>query len=266
MYLELTITVDPTSNLQAPQNCTVTYSGVGASYIDLNPENNLLTRTALYVLRCHSQRGFPSQTTVHIANPIPLGRGLGSSGAAVVAGVLLGNVVGQLNLPKPRLLDFCLMVERHPDNVAAALYGGFVGTYLNDLDPIDMARKEVPLSEVLPEPAGGVDTGLVPPIPPVGIGHFRRFKWAPEIKALAIIPDFEVSTAKAREVLPKLYSRQDMVWQHCLLCECELTRRSRYSTFNASPCSPLPSLTRPQIQTSSSAQCKTRSTNLIGKA
>jgi homoserine kinase len=211
MYLELTITIDPTSSLQAPQNCTVTYSGVGASDIDLNPENNLLTRTALYVLRCHSQRGFPSQTTVHIANPIPLGRGLGSSGAAVVAGVLLGNVVGQLNLPKPRLLDFCLMVERHPDNVAAALYGGFVGTYLNDLDPIDMARKEVPLSEVLPEPAGGVDTGLVPPIPPVGIGHFRRFKWAPEIKALAIIPDFEVSTAKAREVLPKMYSRQDMV-------------------------------------------------------
>lgn len=103
------------------------------------------------------------------------------------------------------------MIERHPDNVAAALYGGFVGTYLNELDPADMARKEIPLSEVLPAPAGGVDTGLKPPEPPVGIGHFRRFGWAKEIKAIAIIPDFEVSTAKARECLPTTYTRQDMV-------------------------------------------------------
>ena len=223
MYLELNIAIDSSSTVKAPLNCTVTYEGVGVEDIDLNPENNLLTRTALYVLRCHGQRGFPPQTTVNINNPIPLGRGLGSSGAAVVAGVLLGNVAGQLHLEKPRLLDFCLMVERHPDNVAAALYGGFVGTYLNDLDPEDAARKEVPLSEVLPAPAGGEDTGLVPPIPPVGIGHFRRFQWAKEIKALAIIPDFEVSTAKAREVLPKMYSRQDMVCRHRQGCPISLS-------------------------------------------
>ncbi|KAL2401401.1 Homoserine kinase [Exophiala dermatitidis] len=214
MYLELRVSVD--SNQPAdpsiPLNCTVSYTGVGEEEIDLNPANNLLTRTALYVLRCHDQHDFPAQTHVHIHNPIPLGRGLGSSGAAVVAGVLLGNVVGNLQLSKRRLLDFCLMVERHPDNVAAALYGGFVGTYLNELDPADMARKEVPLSEVLPQPAGGVDTGLTPPIPPENIGHYRRFNWAKEIKALAIIPDFEVSTAKAREVLPKTYSRQDMIF------------------------------------------------------
>ena len=213
MYLELEVSIDSSqpADPSIPLNCTVTYTGVGESSIDLDPSNNLLTRTALYVLRCHDQQAFPSQTHVHIHNPIPLGRGLGSSGAAVVAGVLLGNVVGNLNLPRPRLLDFSLMVERHPDNVAAALYGGFVGTYLNDLDPVDMARKEVPLSEVLPQPAGGVDTGIRPPIPPLDIGHYRRFQWAKEIKAVAIIPDFEVSTARAREVLPKTYSRQDMV-------------------------------------------------------
>jgi len=212
MYLEIRVTVkDSPPSDSIPLNCTVSYTGVGASSVDLSPDNNLVTRTALYVLRCHDQHAFPPQTQVHINNPIPLGRGLGSSGAAVVAGVLVGNVVGKLNLPKPRLLDFCLMVERHPDNVAAALYGGFVGTYLNELDPEDMARKEVPLSEVLPQPAGGEDTGLRPPIPPRDIGHYRRFNWAKEIKAVAIIPDFEVSTAKAREVLPKTYSRQDMV-------------------------------------------------------
>lgn len=212
MYLEIHVTIKSDSQPDPSSlNCTVAYTGVGAEDIDLNPSNNLLTRTALYVLRCHNQRTFPVGTHVHIHNPIPLGRGLGSSGAAVVGGVMLGNVCGKLDLDKPRLLDFALMVERHPDNVAAALYGGFVGTYLNELNPEDMARKEVPLAEVLPQPAGGEDTGLVPPIPPNGIGHFRRFDWAKEIKALAIIPDFEVSTAKAREVLPTSYSRKDMV-------------------------------------------------------
>ena len=40
----------------------------------------------------------------------------------------------------------------------------------NELDPLDMARKEIPLSEVLPQPAGGLDTGLKPPSPPLNIG------------------------------------------------------------------------------------------------
>jgi homoserine kinase len=109
------------------------------------------------------------------------------------------------------MLDFCLMIERHPDNVAAALFGGFVGSYLKDLDPEDMKRKEIPLSEVLPAPAGGVDTGLTPPIPPINIGQHIKFNWAPEIKCIAIIPDFEVSTAKARSVLPTEFPKADVI-------------------------------------------------------
>lgn len=194
-------------------NCSISYeSPSGNEGVPLDPENNLITRTALYVLRCNGQRVFPQKTHVHIMNPIPLGRGLGSSGAAVVAGVVLGNEVGKLGLDKARMLDYCLMIERHPDNVAAALYGGFVGTYLNELDPDDMSRKEIPLSEVLPEPAGGVDTGLTPPEPPRNIGHYERFELAPELRFIAIIPDFEVSTADARSVLPASYSRKDVVF------------------------------------------------------
>jgi homoserine kinase len=222
MYLELRVTITKSASSPSQQpdtpslNCSITYTGVSPTSIDLLPSSNLLTRSSLYLLRCHGLHGFPHPTSIHIHNPIPLGRGLGSSGAAVVAGILLGNLAltshsPHLSLDKPRLLDYCLMIERHPDNVAAALYGGFVGTYLNELDPVDMARKEIPLSEVLPAPAGGVDTGLKPPEPPVGIGHFRRFRWAREIRAVAVIPDFEVSTARAREVLPGSYTRQDMV-------------------------------------------------------
>ncbi|KAH0535950.1 Trihydroxynaphthalene reductase [Glutinoglossum americanum] len=213
IWLELQVIVDTSKpRSDAPLNCVITYEGEGAKEVPLIPDHNLITRTALYVLKCHGQRVFPVETRVHIINPIPLGRGLGSSGAAVVSGVILANEVGNLGLSKARMLDYCLMIERHPDNVAAALYGGFVGTYLNELDPADTERKEIPLSEVLPEPAGGLDTGLKPPEPPHGIGHYKKFKWAPEIKAITIIPRFEVSTATAREVLPTMYSRKDMVF------------------------------------------------------
>jgi homoserine kinase len=213
IYLELQVSVTQkeAAKPQPHLNCSITYEGLGAEDVPLIPDQNLITQSALYVLRCHGQHEFPPGTKVHIINPIPLGRGLGSSGAAVVAGIILGNVVGGFNMPKERILDYCLMIERHPDNVAAALYGGFIGTYLRELDPQDMARVEIPLSEVLPAPAGGVDTGLRPPVPPEGIGHYIKFRWAPEVKAIAIIPDFEVKTHLARSVLPIQYSRPDVV-------------------------------------------------------
>jgi homoserine kinase len=78
-----------------------------------------------------------------------------------------------------------------------------------------VARVEIPLSEVLPAPAGGVDTGAKPPEPPHGIGHHIKFRWAPEIKAVAIIPDFEVPTHQARAVLPAEYPRSDVVSLPC---------------------------------------------------
>lgn len=212
MYLEVQLTITKQESSTHSLNCRITYEGVNAESVPLVAEDNLITRTAVYVLRCHGVRAFPPETHVHVKNPIPLGRGLGSSAAAIVAGVNLANEVGNLQLTKARMLDFCLMEERHPDNVAAALYGGFVGTYLNELSPEDTERLEIPLSEVLPEPAGGVDTGLRPPKPPKDIGHYTRYNWSPDIKCVCIIPQFEVSTAKAREVLPESYSRKDIIF------------------------------------------------------
>ena len=151
-------------------------------------------------------------THVHVNNAIPFGRGLGSSGAAIVAGVALGNVVGNLGLSKDRLLDFCLMIEKHPDNVAASMYGGFVGSYTKKLNPEDVKRAEVPMSEVLPMPQGGEDTGLKPPVPPHNIAKHIQFPWAKEIKCIAIIPDFEVATAKARQAVPSTYSKEDAIF------------------------------------------------------
>lgn len=114
LYLDLHVTIEAKPSSQLPFNCAITYDDQSKSVekISLDPEVNLITRVALYVLRCHDQRAFPVETKVHITNPIPLGRGLGSSGTAVVAGVMLGNEVGKLGLSKERLLDFCLMIGR----------------------------------------------------------------------------------------------------------------------------------------------------------
>ena len=48
------------------------------------PDENLITQVAAYVLRCYSHHAFPTQTRFHILNGIPLSRGLGSSGAAII--------------------------------------------------------------------------------------------------------------------------------------------------------------------------------------
>ncbi|KAF5336894.1 hypothetical protein D9611_003423 [Ephemerocybe angulata] len=214
LYLTLTV-AHPASPPSGPYaDPAITYTGEGADDVPLDAYKNLTTRVALYVLRCNGITRFPSHVTIHADNQIPFGRGLGSSGAAVIAGVLLGNALGDLNLPIERLLDFALMVERHPDNVTAALVGGFVGSYLKELDEEASQAASVPLSEVLPEfpPDAGENWGLNPPKPPLGIGHYIRFGWSESIKAIAIIPRFELSTAKAREVLPTEYSRKDLVF------------------------------------------------------
>lgn len=213
LYLTLNVTIIPPTSSTPALPPVITYSGEGADEVPLDPYKNLTTRVALYVLRCNGITRFPSNLTIHANNEIPFGRGLGSSGAAVIAGVLLGNELGQLGLSTERMLDFALMVERHPDNVTAALVGGFVGSYLRELDQAATEAASVPLSEVLPEytPDAGEEWGLDPPQPPFGIGHYVRFGWAESIKAIAIIPRFELSTAKAREVLPSSYSRKDLV-------------------------------------------------------
>jgi homoserine kinase len=213
LYLTLLVTVADPSVTSSPERPSISYTGEGAEEVPLDAYKNLTTRVALYVLRCNDILTFPPGLNIHAHNEIPFGRGLGSSGAAVIAGVLLGDALGNLGLSRERMLDFALMVERHPDNVTAALVGGFVGSYLRELDPSATQAASVPLSEVLPEypPDAGPDWGRNPPMPPAGIGHYVRFEWAQEIRAIVIIPRFELSTAKAREVLPQSYSRKDLV-------------------------------------------------------
>ena len=104
-----------------------------------------------------------------IRSQIPLGRGLGSSAAAIVAGLMAADHMFELALNREEIYAKAVEIEGHPDNVAAALYGGFV---------------VCPRAE---------DEGLPVPVrlePPQGV------------EAVLVIPGEEVPTSEARAALP----------------------------------------------------------------
>lgn len=213
LHLTLNVTLTPSS--LAESKVVLSYTGEGAGEAPLNPYKNLITRVALYVLLSHHLT-FPSAIlTIDIVNQVPFGRGLGSSASAVVAGVILASAIGDLNLSEERIKDYSLMVERHPDNVTAALVGGFTGSFLRTLNVSELAPSSIPLAEVLP--AYPADAGppvpgqAEPPQPPVCVGRHVRYGFSKEIGVVVVVPKFEVETAKARGALPDTYSRADVV-------------------------------------------------------
>lgn len=79
------------------------------------------------------RRGRSPGGVIEVESEIPIGRGLGSSGAAIAAGLALAAVAAGERRPSPEaLLREGEPLEGHPDNVAAALFGGLVGIYRND--------------------------------------------------------------------------------------------------------------------------------------
>jgi homoserine kinase len=116
--------------------------------------------------------------TFRLRSEIPLARGLGSSAAAIVAGLVAADHLFELALTQEELLARATALEGHPDNVAAAIYGGFV----------------VCAAGGAPGPAGAG---------PEGGGVFAaRFDPPEGLEGIVVIPGEEVSTRKAREAIP----------------------------------------------------------------
>jgi homoserine kinase len=88
-----------------------------------------------------------------VRSEIPLARGLGSSAAAIVAGLMAADHLYELGLEREQVLEHAVELEGHPDNVAAALYGGFV---ICDHGPDGAAPARL-------EPPQGVEGVLVVP-------------------------------------------------------------------------------------------------------
>lgn len=212
LFLEIHVSIKEGVETSAdPYNVKLSYEGDGADGVPLQSDRNLVTQTALYILRCNDIHYFPNGTHVHVVNPIPLGRGLGSLGAAIVGGIMLGNEIGNLNLSKERMLDYCLLIERHPDNIAAAMLGGFVGSYLNELSSDETAAKSVPLENILPKASTPKSSYEARP-PPQAIGQYLKYNWSSKVRCVAIIPNFEVKTDDSRAVLPSAYGKEDIVF------------------------------------------------------
>ena len=114
---------------------------------------------------------------LRMRNAIPLARGLGSSAAAVVGGILAANHwYGDL-LSSSELLRLAADLEGHPDNVAPALLGGMCVV--------------------------AVDEGL-----PLAV----KIEWPPALRCVVYVPDVPLATAKARAALPALLPRADAVF------------------------------------------------------
>jgi homoserine kinase len=118
--------------------------GVPASGDD--PDQNLVIRAFREGMRAaHGSATGSGAWRIEVSSMIPAARGLGSSAAAIVAGLLLGASVGRNAPPADTLLALAAEMEGHPDNVAAALYGGFaLAVSGNDGEPPLIRRFRVP--------------------------------------------------------------------------------------------------------------------------
>ena len=149
-------------------------SGHGASEL-ARDEGNLMLRAAAELSRRYSRQLPPLHWRAH--HDIPLSRGLGSSSAAIVAGLLAANEVLGLGLRERELVEVAAEIEGHPDNVAPAILGGL--------------------------------TICLPQSKPLRV---LRIKPHPDLRLVLCIPATQVSTEKARKVLPDAVPFADAVF------------------------------------------------------
>ncbi len=157
---------------RSDKEVTIAYQGANPERIPTD-RTNLIASTMLNGLAgWHKTRGFD----LEISNQIPVGVGLGSSAAAIVGGLAASHYLADVTLFDDELVSLASRLEGHPDNVAAAWHGGFT---------------------VSAEEEGRVWSYSCPVPDP--------------LQFAVVVPDFALSTEKARQVLPAYYSRGDAV-------------------------------------------------------
>jgi homoserine kinase len=158
----------------------VDVTGEGADEVKRD-KNNLVIKAMM--------RGFefmdakPRGIALRQLNVIPHGRGLGSSASAIVGGLHLARALvlgGDQLFSLEEMLTIATEMEGHPDNAAAAIYGGATVAW----------RDEVPSA---------------------GSAHAISLNVDPRISAIAFIPENQLATSKARKLLPESISHHDAV-------------------------------------------------------
>lgn len=128
-------------------------------------ERNLIVKTALRTAQ-RFDRDLPPHY-IEVESEIPAASGLGSSAAAIVAGIELANLVGKLQLSRKKKLELAAKFEGHADNVGASLYGGLVVTSMMK---------------------GNVELLSIPD---------------PDFRIIVVTPTEELKTEVSREILPE---------------------------------------------------------------
>ncbi len=154
---------------------SITVKGRDASCISTG-EDNLIWQTAQAVAR--DVGGVLPPIQLEIDNDIPIGKGLGSSAAALTAGVVIGDHLLGLHWKPQRILDEAAKIEGHPDNVAACVLGSIVATAME---------------------RGGTARAV-------------RIELSARFGVAVVVPDFILPTSEARAVLPDCYSREDAIF------------------------------------------------------
>ena len=162
-------------SVEPAESVKIEAGGVDRALIPTTPDN-LIYRAALSATGMRGRALPPFRMTIE--NEIPLARGMGSSAAAIVAGITCYEIMANDPLNQQDLFRCAFEFESHPDNLAAALFGGLVATAV-------------------------ADDGTVLVSKPVISGR---------VAGMVVIPSFELSTEKARSVLPQAYSRKDVVY------------------------------------------------------
>ena len=119
----------------------------------------------------------PTGIRIKMQCDIPVSRGLGSSAACILAGVMAANEMAGGPLNKAEILEIAVEIEGHPDNIAPALYGG-MAVSIKDEEKI----------------------------------YVEKIKLSSELKFCALIPDFTLSTQMSRSVLPKEIPYKDALF------------------------------------------------------
>jgi homoserine kinase len=177
LALELYLTVRATALPEAFEPCRVRSLGEGErEAVGASATDNLIFQAMRLTAEHESLSLPPVRLAVH--NRIPFGRGLGSSGAAIVAGITLCAAVCGREITDEAVLRYGLELEGHADNIAAALYGGFV-VHCSKPDGKVLAVKR---------------------------------RWPTEIKAVVVSPHASLKTVLARSALPANVTRTDAVY------------------------------------------------------
>ncbi len=163
----------------------VDVTGEGADEVKKDAKNLVIKS----MLRGFEHMGAkPRGIALRALNVIPHGRGLGSSASAIVGGLTLARslvLTGEQYMSDEDLITLATELEGHPDNVAAAFYGGATLAW----------------SESKTSSAGDTKN----------IGRAVSLRVDDRIKALLLVPNNQLATAKARKLLPEIIPHQDAV-------------------------------------------------------